>query len=75
MAALEKASFEVSAGDKKVRGNANATGDWTKFRLVKLGTLELSSAGKATVTLHAVKDGWQPLNIKAVRLKPSVASP
>jgi alpha-L-fucosidase len=75
VAALEKASFEVGAGDQKVRGNANATGDWTKFRLVKLGTLELPSAGKATVTLHAVKDGWQPLNIKAVRLKPSVASP
>jgi alpha-L-fucosidase len=75
VAALEKASFEVSAGDKKVRGNANATGDWTKFRLVKLGTLDLPFAGKATVTIHAVKDGWQPLNIKAVRLKPSVASP
>jgi alpha-L-fucosidase len=75
VAALEKASFEVGVGDQKVRGNANVTGDWTKFRLVKLGTLELASAGKATVSLHAVKEGWQPLNVKAVRLKPSVASP
>jgi alpha-L-fucosidase len=75
VAALEKASFEVGAGDQKVRGNANVTGDWTKFRLVKLGIVELPSAGKQTVTLHAIKGGWQPLNIKAVRLKPSVASP
>ncbi len=75
VAALEKASFEVGTGDQKVRGNANVTGDWTKFRLVKLGTLELPSAGKTTVTLHAVKDGWQPLNVKAIRLKPSAAGP
>jgi alpha-L-fucosidase len=71
VAAMEKASFEVVSGTQRTTGNAAATGDWTKFRQVKLGTLELTPAGSTTVSIHAVKDGWKPLNVRAIRLKPS----
>jgi len=70
VAALEKASLEVSIGDSRTSGAAAATGDYGKFKVAKLGTLEIASPGKVTLSVHPVKDGWRPLNLKAIRLKP-----
>jgi len=75
VAALERASFEVSVGDSATRGEAAATGDYGRFRAVKLGTLHIASPGKVTLGVHPVKDGWHPLNLKAIRLNPAAASP
>jgi len=61
-------------GDSKTTGAAAATGDYGKFKVAKLGTLEISSKGKATLAIRPVKDGWQPLNVKAIRLKPVAAA-
>jgi alpha-L-fucosidase len=74
IAGLEKASIEVSVGDGKTQGAANATGDYGKFKVARLGTLEIASPGKATLTVRPVKDGWHPLNLKAIRLKPVAAA-
>jgi len=70
VAALERASLELSVGDSKTMGTAAATGDFGKFRMVRCGTLEISATGNVTLALHAVAEGWHPLNVKAVRLKP-----
>jgi alpha-L-fucosidase len=73
IASLEKASLEVSIGNSKTSRSAAATGDYGKFKVVKLGTIEIPSGGKATLAVRPVKDGWHPLNLKAVRLKPAAA--
>ena len=54
-------------------GTAAVTGDYGKFKVAKLGTVEIPSPGKATLAVRPVKDGWHPLNLKAIRLKPSPA--
>ena len=47
-----------------------ATGDYGQFKSAKLGVIEIASPGKATLAIRAVKDGWHPVNLKSVRLKP-----
>lgn len=74
VAALDKGSLEVSVGDSKTQGGAAATGDYGKFKVAKLGTLEIAAPGKVTLAVRPVTDGWHPLNLKAIRLKP-VAPP
>ena len=50
VAALERASLEVSDRRQHARtGAAAATGDYGKFKVAKLGTLEIASPGKATL--------------------------
>ncbi|HWI57476.1 MAG TPA: hypothetical protein VNZ22_09630, partial [Bacillota bacterium] len=71
VASMDSGSLEISAGDQKVRGTAAKTGDYAKFKVSKLGTLEITSPGKVTFGLRAVKDGWHPVNVKAIRLKPA----
>jgi alpha-L-fucosidase len=75
VAALERASLEVSVGGSATRGEAAATGDYGRFRAVKLGTLQIASPGKVTLAVRPVKDGWHALNLKAIRLKPASAAP
>ena len=38
------------------------------FKQVKLGTVEISAAGKAVLAVRPVKDGWHPINLKVIRL-------
>jgi alpha-L-fucosidase len=74
-AALEKASLEVSVGGSLASGAVPVTGDYGKFKVVKLGVLEIAAPGKVTLAVHPVKDGWHPVNLKAIRLKPAAAAP
>jgi alpha-L-fucosidase len=74
VASLDKASLKVSVGNSSSGGNTPATGDYGKFKVAKLGRLEIGSAGKVTVAVHPVEDGWHPLNLKAIRLKPVKAA-
>ncbi len=70
IAAPQPASFQVILGDQKIKAAAPVTGDYTRFRGVRLGTLELTSTGTATLAVRAVKEGWQPINLRSIRLKP-----
>jgi len=71
IAAPEAASIELSVGDQKVPGKITATGDYGRFRRMKLATLEIPATGKTTLAVHAVSDGWHPVNLKSVRLTPA----
>jgi alpha-L-fucosidase len=71
VAALDAGSLELIAGDQKTAGKFTATGDYGKFRVARLGTLEIASTGKVSLALHAVPEGWHPANVKAIRLKPA----
>ena len=68
VAAPERASFEVSIGEQKLKAEAQATGDYGRFRRLRIGTLEIAAPGKVTLALHAVPEGWHPLNVKSIRL-------
>ena len=64
-------SFVVSCGSQSVQGKAPNTSDYGKFRSMKLGTLEISAPGHITISIKPVAEGWQPINLKAIRLKPA----
>ncbi len=68
VAGPEKASLEVSVGKSATKGAAAATGDYGKFKLARLGVVEIPTAGKTTLTVRPVKAGWHAVNLKAVRL-------
>jgi len=70
VAAEAASSFEVSAAGQTLRSAAPVTGSYTTFQTVSLGTLDISKAGTASLAVHAVKDGWQPINVRSVTLKP-----
>jgi hypothetical protein len=71
IAATGSGSFVVSVGNQKLQAKAPATGDYGKFQRVDLGTLEIPTAGKAALSVKPVKTGWQPMNLRAIRLKPA----
>jgi hypothetical protein len=60
----------VTLADQKLKGEAPVTGDYGRFRRVKLGTLQIQTTGKTTIAVHGVQEGWHPVNLKAIRLKP-----
>jgi alpha-L-fucosidase len=64
------ASFQIVVGDKVVDAKTVKTGDFKKFKTVKLGTIEIP-AGKTALALKAVAKGWSPFNIKLITLKPA----
>ncbi len=53
-----------------VGGHAPNTGDYTQFQPVTLGTLTISEAGPARVSVHPIQEGWQPMNLKSLTLTP-----
>jgi alpha-L-fucosidase len=72
IASLGQGKFEIVLGDQKVSGTAPNTGDYTKFRRANLtGTLEIAVPGKITVAVKPVKEGWEPINLKSLTLKPA----
>ena len=46
IATLDIGSLSISAGDSTTQGTAYPTGDYGKFRVTKLGTIEIPAAGK-----------------------------
>ena len=74
IATLDSGSISISVGDSTTKGTAYPTGDYGKFRVTKLGTLQIPVAGKTTLAVRPVKADWHPLNLKAIRLKPVAAA-
>ena len=70
VAGLGAGSLEVAAGEHRTQGEAAATGDYGKFQTVKLGSLEITSSGKSTISLRAVKNAWHAVNVRSIRLTP-----
>jgi alpha-L-fucosidase len=70
IAAEASGKFEVIVGEQKIHGAAPATKDYTKFKRTNLsGSLELPT-GSVTLTVKPVADGWQPMNLRSLRLVP-----
>jgi hypothetical protein len=69
IAALASGGFEIIVGDQKLEAKAPATGDYGKFQKVQLGEIEIP-AGKTTLAIRAVREGWRPFNLTALTLSP-----
>lgn len=70
IAAVRAGEFEINLGGTTLRSMAPATGAYARFQSIELGTVEAAPAGKLTLTVRPVAADWQPMNLRAVRLKP-----
>ena len=70
IAAPASGSFEISVAGQTLRCSAPRTGNYLTFNPVKLGVVELPAAGKAILAVRPIKEGWQPMNLKTIRLDP-----
>ena len=65
-------TFAVAVGGQKLEGKIEPTGDWTAFKTVTLGTLELAKPGKQTLTVKAkTKPKLAVMNLRSIVLKPA----
>jgi hypothetical protein len=72
MASLGEGKFEVVVGSQKLTGTAPKTGDYGTYQRVTLdGTIEVAAPGRISVAIKALKDGWEPLNLKSLILQPA----
>jgi hypothetical protein len=69
IAALAPGRFQVLVGDEELAGTAPATGDYGRFQTVELGAVELA-AGKTSLAVRPIPEGWQPMNLKSLDLTP-----
>jgi len=70
IAAPASGDFEIFAAGQTLRCSAPNTGNYLTFASVKLGEVKISSAGKTVLAVRPIKAGWQPMNLKAIRLQP-----
>ncbi len=64
--------FQAEFNGQKLKGRTRDTGDWTKFRTARLGTLTVKAAGPATLTIAPVKLAKDALmNLRSLSLKPA----
>lgn len=70
VAAMGPSSIRVSfEGQNLVVATPN-TGDYKKYQRLKLGTIKIEKLGKVTLSVHAVADGWSPVNLRTIKMVP-----
>jgi alpha-L-fucosidase len=60
--------FNISVAGQTIHCAAPNTGDYFTFVPVKLGLVKIPTNGTAVLAVRPVKDGWQPMNLKGIRL-------
>jgi alpha-L-fucosidase len=71
IAAEASGNFEVTVGSQKLQGTSPATKDRIRFRRTNLsGTLEIATPGDVTLTVTPIAEGWNPMNLRSLRLVP-----
>jgi alpha-L-fucosidase len=74
IAAPASGSFEISAGGSTIRASAPVTTSYMDFKSVNLGTIEFASTGTMTLAVRPIVEGWQPMNLKIIQLKPILSN-
>ena len=69
-ASPDTASVTIAIGDQKLKTAVSPTGDFGNFKTTTVGVLEVPSQGKIRLTVKPVKQGWNPINLKSITLKP-----
>lgn len=67
--------FEVSVAGKTFRCAAPLTTDYLTYTPVQLGVVEIPASGNVTLAVHPIADGWQPMNLKSIKLEPVITKP
>ena len=63
-------AFDFSLAGKHLVGNVPNTGEWTKYREISLGTINVSKTGKLEATVKpADHSTWKPMNLRRILLK------
>ena len=62
------AAFTVTLGGKTTRFESPNTGSYDTYRAVDLGTFPVV-AGRNSLVVRAVAEGWKPMNLRAIQLK------
>ncbi len=75
VAAQDSTTFDLSLDDQHLQTAVQSTGSYTSFTTVDVGTLQIPAAGQVTISVHPVKEGWQPLNLKSIELRPIADKP
>ena len=63
-------TFEIGAGNQKLRASVTKTGDYGKFQAASLGSIELP-AGQTSLAVKPIKEAWKPINLRSVVLMPA----
>lgn len=58
----------VTFGDQQFKVGAPNTGSYDAYRTVNLGTIEISQPGRYSLAIRAEPSGWQPINLRKIRL-------
>ncbi len=64
------AAFQVVIGNKVLNAVVPDTKKADKFKTIDLGTIKLAKEGKMTLAIKPVADGWHPVILKSIELKP-----
>lgn len=70
VAAPSAARLQAVVDDQEVAGDITPTGNFDTFAVQSLGELEIKSTGKQSLSLRPVADGWSPINVRNVTLRP-----
>jgi len=71
VAAVQKSALTIILGDREIKVPVPATGDYGRFTAVPVGTLGIGAAGKTTLAVKPVVEGWQPVNLKSIDFTPA----
>jgi alpha-L-fucosidase len=70
IAAPNATSFELSIAGQAFHCAAPVTGSYFKYAPVQAGAVEIPAAGDVTLAVHPVETGWQPMNLRSIKLQP-----
>ncbi len=70
-AALAESEFFVQAGTQRLAGKATATGSWSEFRPLELGTLRIEAPGEVEVSMRPHSpERWKAVNLRVLEITP-----
>jgi alpha-L-fucosidase len=75
IAAPNPAAFQVSVAGQDFHGTAPVTTDFFHYASVQIGTVNISAVGGVTLAIHPIKDGWNPMNLRSIKLQPVAEKP
>src|SRR5262249_249284 len=52
----------------EAHGQSTEHRDYGRLQVVELGKLELKNAGNASLAVKAMPEGWQPFNLRSIKL-------
>ena len=73
IAAFDSGNFTLSNDNSQSRISFVGTGGWNpeNFKLIEMGTFDISQAGLQNINLTTVADGWHPLGLRKLVLEPA----